>query len=192
MREWLLLFQRRVGERQAALLLDNLRADELQAWRMKASYRRSMVRHIIQWGVDAWKIAVKVFTLEHCFEARGFQPAPESESAVDNIPELEEEILELFVLYIQVTSYFCLTQFINPSTEIHMAILQMQSWPPISLTKSMSQKAIATPPPITPSTALAHIDGLLLYPLQVEPTAKIMELQHVLNRENKRSEVLEL
>ena len=40
--------------------------------------------------------------------------------------------------------------------------------------------------------SLAHIEGLLLFSLQAEPTANINELQEVLRREQKRIEALEI
>jgi len=45
------------------------------------------------------------------------------------------------------------------------------------------------PPPVTPS---ADIEGLLLFTLQAEPTANVMELQDVLKREKKHIETVEV
>ena len=51
---------------------------------------------------------------------------------------------------------------------------------------------VPPPPAVTPSAALAHLEGLLLFSLPGEPPANIMKLQDVLKREKKRIETLEI
>ena len=48
------------------------------------------------------------------------------------------------------------------------------------------------PPPVTSHEALTHIEGLLLFSLQAEPTANTNELQEMLKRDKKRIETLEI
>jgi len=70
-----------------------------------------------------------------------------------------------------------------------------ESWQPISPSETDELEAdipLAIPPPVTPHEALAHIEGLLLFSLQAEPTANINELQEALKREQKRIETLEI
>ena len=199
----------------------------IQTW--KAHYQRSMMRHVIQeaemhpnnnpydfinllhtirWDVDAWTTAVKPSTLEHYFDASQvkihgpFQPTPESDPAVDNIHEVEEDILECIrVIHpsLQLSPSELRTQFITPSAEIvedpidtiEHAILA--TYLPNEVNDPDSEALVAaTPPPVTPLAALSHIEQLLFYSLQAEPTANIIELQHVLNHEKKQIEVLEL
>ncbi|RPB28994.1 hypothetical protein L211DRAFT_832875, partial [Terfezia boudieri ATCC MYA-4762] len=89
-------------------------------------------------------------------------------------------------------------QFINPSNEIvedpindiENAILA--TYLPNEVNEPENMTLVSATPPVTPSAALAHIEALLLFSLQAEPTANITELQHVLNREKKRIELLEL
>jgi len=61
----------------------------------------------------------------------------------------------------------------NPNQlQIQSARSRTESWQPLS-NEPGADIALAIPPPITPHEALAHIEGLLLFSLQAEPTANI-------------------
>jgi len=88
------------------------------------------------------------------------------------------------------------SQFIDPATEtvedtvsdIENGILA--AYLPNEANEPEAECSVS--PPVTPHEALAHIEGLLLFSLQAEPTANINQLQEVLMREKKRIETLEI
>ena len=156
--------------------------------------------HAVRWGVDAWKTAVKPSTLENCFEAtqvklhRPFLPT-------ENIAEVEDEILDCIRVVhpdLQLSRTFLHPQFIDPPSEIvdnpisDIEDTILATYLPTPATESEPEPEAPPPPLVTPSAALAYIEGLLLFSLQAERTANIIELQDVLKRENKRIETLEV
>jgi len=78
----------------------------------------------------------------------------------------------------------------DPVNEIEDGILA--TYLPNEADEPEADIPLAISPPVTPHEALAHIEGLLLFSLQAEPTANINELQEVLKREQKRIETLEI
>ncbi|RPB18880.1 hypothetical protein L211DRAFT_853692 [Terfezia boudieri ATCC MYA-4762] len=90
------------------------------------------------------------------------------------------------------------TQFIDPSTKIvedpasDIENEILATYLPNKANEPEAATPLALPPPVTPQAALTHIEGLLLLPLQAEPTANIRDLQDILQRERKRIETLEI
>lgn len=90
------------------------------------------------------------------------------------------------------------TQFIDPSTKIvedpasDIENEILATYLPNKANEPEAATPLALPPPVTPQAALTHIEGLLLLPLQAEPTANIRDLQDILQREKKRIETLEI
>ena len=78
----------------------------------------------------------------------------------------------------------------DPVIDIEQGILA--AYLPNEADEPDAEVSLSIPPPVTPHEALAYIEGLLLFSLQVAPTANITELQDVLNREKKRIETLEI
>jgi len=94
-------------------------------------------------------------------------------------------------------SEFCeLNPFIQllKQLKIQSTRSRMESWQPISpMIEADEPEAdipLAIPPLVTLHEALAHIERLLLFSLQAEPTANIDELQEILKREQQRIEIL--
>jgi len=84
------------------------------------------------------------------------------------------------------------TQFIYPATEtVEDPVSDIEDRILAAYLPNEADEPEAEPLPVTPLEALAHIEGLLFFSLQAEPTPNINELlEEVLKREKKRIETV--
>jgi len=118
---------------------------------------------------------------------------------VHNTQQVEDDILDCIRVVhpgLQLSQSALRSQFINPATKtVEDPVTDIENGILAAYLPNEADEPEAectVPPPVTPYEALAHIEGLLLFSLQAEPTANINELQEVLKREKKRIETLEI
>ena len=179
------------------------------AYLTKDLYDLINLLYAIWQGIDSQKSKVKASVLQHCFKAsqvkihRPFLPEvlqPE-DYALNDIQKVENNILNYIqVIYlgfhlsqsVQQTKFICLANetIEDPISDIENEILA--TYLRNEANEPEADISVAIPLLVMPLAAVAHIEGLPLFSLQVEPTANINKLQEDLKYKKKYMETLEI